>query len=249
MKILKLFTTFALLIMSIGIFSFIGNTQQSINKFNLEQKNEINAMIREYILEYPEIIPEAVEVLRSRQNISRIKDSQNLLYNDGYSYVAGNKNGDVTLVEFYDYNCGYCKQVPDVLARLIEEDKNLKVIFKELPILSETSQFASVAAMASMKQGKFAKFHSAMMKNKRALTEKLILKIAKDSGVDEAQLLIDMADPKIEENIMKTKYLVQNIGISGTPGFVIGNQIIPGFLPYEKLKAIISKERETQSIS
>jgi len=249
MKILKLFTTFALLIMSIGIFSFIGNTQQSINKFNLEQKNEINAMIREYILEYPEIIPEAVEVLRSRQNISRIKDSQNLLYNDGYSYVAGNKNGDVTLVEFYDYNCGYCKQVPDVLARLIEEDKNLKVIFKELPILSETSQFASVAAMASMKQGKFAKFHSAMMKNKRALTEKIILKIAKDSGVDEAQLLIDMADPKIEENIMKTKYLVQNIGISGTPGFVIGNQIIPGFLPYEKLKAIISKERETQSIS
>lgn len=249
MKILKLFTTFALLIMSIGIFSFIGNTQQSINKFNLEQKNEINAMIREYILEYPEIIPEAVEVLRSRQNISRIKDSQNLLYNDGYSYVAGNKNGDVTLVEFYDYNCGYCKQVPDVLARLIEEDKNLKVIFKELPILSETSQFASVAAMASMKQGKFAKFHSAMMKNKRALTEKLILKIANDSGVDEAQLLIDMADPKIEENIMKTKYLVQNIGISGTPGFVIGNQIIPGFLPYEKLKAIISKERETQSIS
>jgi len=249
MKILKLFTTFALLIMSIGIFSFIGNTQQSINKFNLEQKNEINAMIREYILEFPEIIPEAVEVLRSRQNISRIKDSQNLLYNDGYSYVAGNKNGDVTLVEFYDYNCGYCKQVPDVLARLIEEDKNLKVIFKELPILSETSQFASVAAMASMKQGKFAKFHSAMMKNKRALTEKLILKIANDSGVDEAQLLIDMADPKIEENIMKTKYLVQNIGISGTPGFVIGNQIIPGFLPYEKLKAIISKERETQSIS
>ncbi len=248
MKILKLFTTFVLLIISIGIFSFIGNTQQSINKFNLEQKNEINAMIRKYILEYPEIIPEAVEVLRSRQNISRIKDSQNLLYNDGYSYVAGNKNGDVTLVEFYDYNCGYCKQVPDVLARLIEEDKNLKVIFKELPILSETSQFASVAAMASMKQGKFAKFHSAMMKNKRALTEKLILKIANDSGVDEAQLLIDMADPKIEENIMKTKYLVQNIGISGTPGFVIGNQIIPGFLPYEKLKAIISNERETQSM-
>jgi len=131
---------------------------------------------------------------------------------------------------------------------LIEEDKNLKVIFKELPILAETSQFASVAAMASMKQGKFSKFHSAMMKNKRALTEDLILKIATDSGIDEAQLLLDMEDPKIEENIMKTKYLVQNIGISGTPGFVIGNQIIPGFIPYEKLKAIITKERETQNM-
>ena len=248
MKTLKLLRTFLFTMISIGMFSFIGNTQQSVNNFNIEQKNEIKKMIRNYILEYPEIIPEAVEVLRSRQNISRIKDSQNLLYNDGYSFVAGNKNGDVTLVEFYDYNCGYCKQVPDVLARLIEEDKNLKVIFKELPILAETSQFASVAAMASMKQGKFSKFHSAMMKNKRALTENLILKIATDSGIDEAQLLIDMEDPKIEENIMKTKYLVQNIGISGTPGFVIGNQIIPGFIPYEKLKAIIRKERETQNM-
>lgn len=248
MKTLKLLRTFLFTMISIGMFSFIGNTQQSVNNFNIEQKNEINKMIRNYILEYPEIIPEAVEVLRSRQNISRIKDSQNLLYNDGYSFVAGNKNGDVTLVEFYDYNCGYCKQVPDVLARLIEEDKNLKVIFKELPILAETSQFASVAAMASMKQGKFSKFHSAMMKNKRALTEDLILKIAADSGIDEAQLLIDMEDPKIEENIMKTKYLVQNIGISGTPGFVIGNQIIPGFIPYEKLKAIITKERKTQNM-
>ncbi|MBT6135039.1 MAG: DsbA family protein [Kordiimonadaceae bacterium] len=248
MKTLKLLRTFLFTMISIGMFSFIGNTQQSVNNFNIEQKNEIKKMIRNYILEYPEIIPEAVEVLRSRQNISRIKDSQNLLYNDGYSFVAGNKNGDVTLVEFYDYNCGYCKQVPDVLARLIEEDKNLKVIFKELPILAETSQFASVAAMASMKQGKFSKFHSAMMKNKRALTENLILKIATDSGIDEAQLLIDMEDPKIEENIMKTKYLVQNIGISGTPGFVIGNQIIPGFIPYEKLKAIITKERETQNM-
>ena len=248
MKTLKLLRTFLFTMISIGMFSFIGNTQQSVNNFNIEQKNEIKKMIRNYILEYPEIIPDAVEVLRSRQNISRIKDSQNLLYNDGYSFVAGNKNGDVTLVEFYDYNCGYCKQVPDVLARLIEEDKNLKVIFKELPILAETSQFASVAAMASMKQGKFSKFHSAMMKNKRALTENLILKIATDSGIDEAQLLIDMEDPKIEENIMKTKYLVQNIGISGTPGFVIGNQIIPGFIPYEKLKAIITKERETQNM-
>ena len=248
MKTLKLLRTFLFTMISIGMFSFIGNTQQSVNNFNIEQKNEIKKMIRNYILEYPEIIPEAVEVLRSRQNISRIKDSQNLLYNDGYSFVAGNKNGDVTLVEFYDYNCGYCKQVPDVLARLIEEDKNLKVIFKELPILAETSQFASVAAMASMQQGKFSKFHSAMLKNKRALTEDLILKIATDSGIDEAQLLIDMEDPKIEENIMKTKYLVQNIGISGTPGFVIGNQIIPGFIPYEKLKAIITKERETQNM-
>lgn len=248
MRFPKLVAALAIALVSAGLFSLFGNAQQSGEGFNSEQKDAINAMIREYILENPEIIPEAVEVLRSRQNASRLMESQDLLYDDGYSFVAGNKDGDVTLVEFYDYNCGYCKQVPSVLARLIEEDKNLKIIFKELPILAESSQFASVAAMASMKQDKFVDFHNAMMKNKRALTEDLILKIARDSGVDEDQLLTDMADPEIEANIMKTKYLVQNIGISGTPGFVIGDKIIPGFIPYERLKGIIAKQRETQKM-
>ena len=135
-----------------------------------------------------------------------------------------------------------------VLARLVEEDDNIKIIYKEYPILAESSEFASIAAMASMKQGKFMDFHRALMKNKRALSEDLVLQIARDSGVDEDKLLKDMADPEIETNIMKTKYLVQNIGISGTPGFVIGDQIIPGFISYEKLKDIIDAERETRKM-
>lgn len=248
MKFPKLVAALLIALVSAGLFSLFGNAQQGAEGFNENQKDEINALIRDYILANPEIIPEAVEVLRSRQNASALLQSQDLLYDDGYSFVAGNENGDVTLVEFYDYNCGYCKQVPEVLARLVEEDKGLKIIFKELPILAESSEFASIAAMASMKQGKFLDFHGAMMKNKRALTEELILQIARDSGVDEDQLLTDMADPEIEANIMKTKYLVQNIGISGTPGFVIGDQIIPGFVPYERLKDIISKERETRKM-
>lgn len=91
-------------------------------------------------------------------------------------------------------------------------------------------------------------FHSALMKNKRQLTEELILQIARDSGVDEDKLIQDMADPEIETNLMKNKYLVQNIGISGTPGFVIGNQVIPGYIPYEKLKDIVRQERETRKM-
>jgi protein-disulfide isomerase len=86
------------------------------------------------------------------------------------------------------------------------------------------------------------------MKNKRQLTEELIMQIARDSGVDEDKLLQDMADPEIEKNIMKNKYLVQNIGISGTPGFVIGSQVIPGYIPYERLKDIVRQERETQKM-
>lgn len=247
MKNLNLLTIALLMVISGGVFFMIGqqiNNQSSNETLNQDQ---VNAYIREYILSNPEIIPEAVEVLRSRQNANALIESEELLYNDGYSHTVGNENGDITIVEFYDYNCGYCKQVPEHIAQLIEEDKNVKVIFKELPILAESSQYASVAAMASMKQGKFMDFHSALMKNKRQLTEELILQIARDSGIDEAQLIKDMADPEIETNLMKNKYLVQNIGISGTPGFVIGTQVIPGYIPYERLKGIINEERQKQN--
>ena len=102
--------------------------------------------------------------------------------------------------------------------------------------------------MASMKQNKFLDFHNALMKNNRALTEDLILQIATEIGIDEDKLLKDMADPEIESNIMKNKYLVQNIGVSGTPGFVIGDQIIPGFIPYERLKEIVNEQRNIRAM-
>ncbi len=244
MKSSKLAIAVCSMLVAAGLFSMSGNAQQS-ETFNKSQKDEINTLIREYILANPEIIPQAVEVLRSRQNASALSSSEDLLYNDGYSFVAGNKDAKVTIVEFYDYNCGYCKQVPDVFARLLEEDNDVKIIYKELPILAESSQYATVAAMAAMKQGKFLEFHNALMKNKRQLTEDLVLKIAGDIGLDNDQLVEDMTDPEIETNIMKTKYLVQNIGISGTPGFVIGDQIIPGYISYDKLKDIVDTQRAT----
>ncbi|MBT5075005.1 MAG: DsbA family protein [Kordiimonadaceae bacterium] len=244
MKHPKLIMAMCLTVISAGLFSFLTNAQQT-DSFNNTQKEEINALIRDYILTNPEIIPEAVEVLRSRQSANALSQSDELLYNDGYSFVAGNADADVTIVEFYDYNCGYCKQVPEVFAKLLEEDDDVRIIFKELPILAESSEFAAIAAMASMKQNKFLDFHSALMKNKRALTEDLILQIARDSGVDEALLIKDMADPEIESNIMKTKYLVQVLGISGTPGFVIGDQIIPGYISYDQLRDIVDKQRQS----
>lgn len=244
MKYPKLTLALCLTIISAGLFSLLGNAQQQ-ESFDNSQKQEINALIREYILNNPEIIPEAVEVLRARQNANALSQSEELLYNDGFSHSIGNENGDVTIVEFYDYNCGYCKQVPDVFARLLEEDDNVRIIFKEFPILAESSDFAAKAAMASMKQNKFMDFHRALMKNKRALSEDMVLQIARDAGVDDNLLLKDMADPEIETNIMKTKYLVQVLGISGTPGFVIGNQIIPGYIPYERLREIVEKQRQT----
>ncbi|MCC3860901.1 DsbA family protein [Pseudemcibacter aquimaris] len=234
-------------LISAGVF-FITGYQYSSKSGNSLDKEQVNAMIRDYILTNPEIIPDAIEVLRARQNANALLESEELLYNDGYSHIEGNPDGDITIVEFYDYNCGYCKQVPEDLARLLEEDGNIRVIFKELPILAESSEYASIAAMAAQKQGKFMDFHNALMQNRRQLTEELILEIARDSGIDEEQLLQDMADPEIEANIMKNKYLVQNLGISGTPGFIIGTQVIPGYIPFDRLKDIVAEERQTQQM-
>lgn len=247
MRVPQLIAVLCLAVVSAVAYMNFGNAQQE-ELLSDAQRDEVNKMIRQYILNNPEIIPEAVEVLRSRQNAAALMQSQDLLYNDGYSYVAGNVDGDITLVEFYDYNCGFCKQVPEIIARLIEDDKNLKVIFKELPILAESSEFASMAAMAAMKQGKFLEFHSAMMKNNRTVNEELVFKVASDVGLDEETLIKDMADPEIAANIQRTKYLVQNIGVSGTPGFVIGDQIVPGFRSYDDLKQIIDRQREIREM-
>ncbi len=228
-------------------FMNFGNAQQE-ESLSDTQRDEINKMIRAYILANPEIIPEAVEVLRARQNAAALMRSQDLLYNDGYSYTAGNEDGDVTIVVFYDYNCGFCKQVPGILTRLMEEDKNLRVVFKELPILAESSEFASKAAMAAMRQGKFIEFHRAMMENNRRIDEELVIAIATEVGLDEATLIKDMADPAIEANLQMTQALVRNIGISGTPGFVIGNEIVAGFKPYDELKEIIAEQRKLSSM-
>lgn len=245
MKLNKLTATIIVTLIGAFLYSLYGNAQQQ-NNFSSSQKAEINALIRDYILENPEIIPKAVEVLRSRQFTKALSGSQEAIYKDDYSFSMGNEDADVTIVEFYDYNCGYCKQVPEIFARLLEEDDKLRIIYKELPILAQSSEFASLAAMASMKQDKFIDFHNALMKNKRQLTEELILQIAKDNGVDEVKLLNDMADPIHEENILKTQYLVQSLGISGTPGFIIGDQIIAGFIGYDKIKEIINQARLNQ---
>jgi protein-disulfide isomerase len=247
MKINKIIGA-ALLVVVAGVTFSLFSTAQQSEPFTSTEKDQINSMIREYILTNPEIIPQAVEVLRSRQNANVLSKSEDLLYNDGFSFVAGNMDADVTIVEFYDYNCGYCKQVPAAFARLLDEDANVKIIYKELPILAPSSEYASMAAMASMKQGKFMEFHTALMKNKKELDEDLVMQIALSSGLDKDVLIKDMENPDIQTNIMQTKYLVQNIGLSGTPGFVIGDQLIPGYIPYEKLKEIVDQVRETRKM-
>ena len=222
-------------------------------EFTGSQKAEIDAQIRAYILENPEIIIEAMEVLEERQRIAQSEADGRLLaslgdelFNDGFSHVAGNPDGDVTIVEFSDYRCGYCKQAHDGVQALVSADSNIRLIIKEFPILGPDSTFAARAAMASIQQGgdMYMDFNDALMRHRGELNQRSIMRIAREVGLDANALEEAMADPAIARNIQANYGLARQLDISGTPAFIIGDRIVRGFLPYDGLKELVEEARE-----
>lgn len=217
-----------------------------------EEKAAINAQIRAYILENPEIIVEAMQVLEQREQAAQANADRELLAsmrgaleNDGYSLITGNPDGDVTVIEFLDYRCGYCKQAHDGVKALLASDPDIKFIVKEFPILGPESTFASRAAMASLEQGAdaYLSFNDAMMRHRGDLDQHTVMRLAGEAGVDQAKLAEDIQNPQIAANIRETYGLARRLDISGTPAFIIGDTIVRGFLPYDSLKEIVEDER------
>jgi len=227
-------------------FSFLMTSFTSAaedQKFSKEQKEEIKLMIRGYILEHPEILPEAIQILQDRQKRVLLKQHHSGLYEDGYSFVGGDIKGEITLIEFFDYNCSVCKRTLATMEKLKKEVPGLRVIYKEFPILMESSVIAAKAAMASQKQGKYQEFHKAMLLNLGNLTEERIFEIAREVGLDDKLMAIDMANTDLNQRLQINHTLAQTIGITGTPGFVIGETILSGALPYEEMVKIIERAR------
>jgi protein-disulfide isomerase len=219
--------------------------------FTAAQKTEIDGMIRQFLVEKePETVMKAVEVLKQREQSAQQKNTQQSvelnkkrIYDDVNSPILGNPKGDVTIVEFYDYSCGYCKVAQGAVKDLLEKDKNVRFIAKEFPILGEGSVIASRAALASVKQKKFEKFHDALMAFRGQFTEAVIMDTAKTVGLDTAQLKKDMGDKAIDDMIAENRKLGNDLGVRGTPMFIIGDQVTPGALDAEGLKQAIANAR------
>jgi len=220
-------------------------------EFNKTQRSEIGDIVKEYLLTNPEILRDAFQELQRREQLaeanraqSLIKDNAaNLFRNEG-DLVAGNSEGSVTMVEYFDYNCGYCKRaMPDIL-KLVDEDKDLKIVMKEFPILGPGSTFAARAALASKKQGKYWEFHLALMRQRGAVTEESTLKVAEKLGLDIDQLKTDMQSKDIEELLGANMSVAQSLGINGTPAFIIDDKLIPGAVGYETLAGTVGQIRE-----
>ena len=214
-------------------------------------REQVEQIVREYLIKNPEIIVEAIEELEARHKKSAqasqrdaVAARQEQLHRDPDAPVLGNPAGDVTVVEFFDYRCPYCKQVAPALSQLLKEDGNLRLVLKEFPILGPDSVVASRAALAAQAQGKYAPMHAALLRHRGAYDEAAIARLATDAGLDAARLKSDMAKPEIAAMIDRNKALARELSLTGTPAFIIGDKVVPGAADLDTLKTLVAAARK-----
>lgn len=205
---------------------------------------EVEGIIRDYLLKNPEVLLEAQEALEAKQkeaqrvaSLEVIKGAKDQIFNSAFDGVVGNPNGKVTIVEFYDYNCGYCKRALEDMQTLTTADPELRFVLKEFPILGPDSQKASVVSMAFhlMMPEKYGEFHNALLGGQGRATEAAAIKVALSLGANEATLREKMKDPSIAEALSKTYDLANKLAITGTPSYVVGNEVVFGALGQDVL--------------
>ena len=238
---MKLLSTTAL---TLGFLAMAGCAQAQSSPVPSSDKSQIEAIVKAYLLENPEIIRDALIELEAKQNRESLEAVADALHKDPRDVSIGPKNAKVTIVEFFDYNCGFCKKSTQWVKDTIEKHpKDVRVIFKELPILdrrSKTSRNAAKAALAASRQGKYSTMHFSLMAE-RSLTPDRIRKIAEKAGLDMEKFDKDMNDTAIERQIDDTILLAQRIpALTGTPFFVIGDEFISG-ADTNRLQAILDE--------
>lgn len=222
------------------------------DSFTDKQRTEIGQIVRQYLLDNPEVLVEVSKELEIRQKAEEDKKREGTLvanadqlFRSDDDLVAGNPKGDVTMVEFFDYNCGWCKKgLPEVMS-LLDKDKGLKLVMKEFPIFGGDSDYAAMAALASKKQGKYWEFHVALLGHEGKVTRASVDEIAAAQGLDVEKLKEDMKSPEIAKVIAANQQLAQDLNITGTPAFIIDKTVVPGYLPVDGLMAAINEVRAT----
>lgn len=214
------------------------------------QTKQVEAVLERYLETHPEVVAHAIERLQEREK-SATRESQRslvkahaaaILHDDG-DPVLGNPQGDVTVVEFFDYRCPYCKRAFPGVMETVRGDGHIRLVLKEFPILGAASQAAARAALASIKQGKYEAFHMALLGAKSELTNDTILDIAKSVGLDVKRLADDMTKPEIDAAIKKNYELAAILKIDGTPTFVIGDELVPGAMEKAALERLVREAR------
>jgi protein-disulfide isomerase len=234
-----------------GLFALAFAAPALADSFTPAQKDEIGTIVREYLMQHPDVLLDVSKELEKRQQANddrsrsdAIAQNAKAIFHQPGDLVAGNAAGDVTMAEFFDYNCGWCKKgLPEVLG-LMKSDPKLRLVMKEFPIFGEDSEYAAKAALASEAQGKYWPFHLALLSHQGKVTKAVVDQTAKAQGLDLARLKKDMEAPAIAETIARNQQLAQAMNITGTPAFVIDRTLVPGYLPADGLAEKIKSVRD-----
>ena len=234
---------------SVVALSAVSVSSVQAQDLSFKNKDEFNEAVKSFILENPEVLFESIDRFREKeqenaQKSAREKISEHAEYltrPDAPSF--GNPDGDITIVEFFDYNCGYCKRaLPDIQA-ILDTDPNVRVVFKDMAILGPSSRTAALYALASKKQDKYFEYHVELMKHRGSKSEEELIKIGEKLGLDTGKLKADATSKEISEQLEKDSRIASEVGVQGTPAFIIGSQFIPGYVGEEGLKQAIEEER------
>jgi protein-disulfide isomerase len=245
---------YKLIIATIWFLAFSSiSIAMDINNLTNADRKVLQKEIRRYILENPDIIFEAADIVRKREAALEVQEDEELIqsnfneiFYDNYSYVGGNPDGDITIVEFVDYKCGYCRKAAELVRELIAKDDNIRFVVKEFPILGEASLVSSKFAIAVKNIGgpeKYKVAHDILLALTAEPTEIYLRRIAKELELNPEELFEAMQSDLVTQEIDQTGELAQKLQISGTPTFILGDQFLRGFVPLEILSKAIQSER------
>lgn len=252
MIITRLLAVLSLLACSISAFANTTNP----TAFTPAQQTQIQTIVHDYLLNNPQLVMEMVQKLQQGKIQQAVSENSQALFFAPTSPVIGNPKGNVTLVEFLDYQCPHCKHVDPLVSQLLSSDANLRVVFKELPIFGEPSEFAARAALAAALQGKYAALHNALIQAKAPFTDVQLLGIAKTVGLDVSKLQADMSSAAITQELKNNRQLADALNLPGTPAFVIVSTpetatatptrilFIPGDTDFKTLKKNVAAARK-----
>ena len=221
--------------------------------FSDAERAALHAEIRAYLLAHPELLMEMMQLLEAQQQAEQARTDQDLvaanaaeLFDDGFSYVAGNPEGSLTIVEFLDYQCGFCRRAQPEVKELLASDGDIRLIVKEMPILGPGSELAARAAVATLiTEGPeaYARLHERLMTIPGQITDQSLDAALTDLGLDPAAIRTAMQDPEVERRLAATRGLAEKLAIAGTPTFVFENRMVRGYLPLEQMRGLIADLR------
>ena len=222
--------------------------------FNDAQRGEIERIVKDYLVAHPEVLQEAMSEFEKRQSaaelekqVAGVKQHKEVLFNSAHQVTLGNPKGDVTMVEFFDYNCGYCKRALSDMLELMKDDGKLRVVLKEFPVLGpgsiEAAQVAVAARMQDKSGKKYLDFHQRLLGGRGQADRAHALAAAKDAGFDMTRIEKDSTSPEVKATIEENMKLAEQLGLNGTPSYVVGNEVVVGAVGLDALKQKVKTAR------